>query len=297
MKRLRYILFTFFIMAASYGPNVEAARVFMYTPSDRFAVWDKKIIEVRLDTEGRTLNALEGLVGIYSPEGPVFVRELSVGGSAFSLWPNKPSLSRDGNNSSISFVGGQPGGVNSHDALLFTIAVTAEQAGSLYVVPVSLVGYLHDGQGTPLTVAASDITLTIKPAAEKPVDEWENLVLADHEPPLPFTITLGRDASVEDGRWFISFNTTDTGSGIDHYEVTEGNRAAVRSGTTYVLQNQLHKEKITVTAFDKAGNVRTATFMPDSPTLIFFDKIMIGLALVALVMLVLLCVVSLWRKK
>ena len=58
---------------------VSAANVYIEANSFEFGAEDKKIIHVRLNTEGKTINALEGLVGIYSPAGPVYVRELSVG--------------------------------------------------------------------------------------------------------------------------------------------------------------------------------------------------------------------------
>ncbi|HRH33242.1 MAG TPA: hypothetical protein PK720_03860 [bacterium] len=265
---------------------VNAATVYIETNSIEFGAEDKKILNIRLNTEGNTINALEGLVGIYSPDGPVYVRELSVGGSDFSLWPNKPSLSTDKGNISINFVGGVPSGINKKDALLFTIALTAENTGTVYIAPVSLVGFANDGLGTPLSVKGSDLTLTVTPGQIVPKDEWKNLVSADTQPPLPFTVNIGRDPAVLDGKWFITFNATDNESGIDHYEVIEGERKSVRSGTTYVLQNQNLSEKVIVTAFDKAGNKRSALWQTSSLNAAFFDRMMIVITLFLLVVLV-----------
>jgi len=83
--------------------------------------------------------------------------------------------------------------------------------------------------------------------------------------------------------------------------VKEGDRTAVRSGTTYVLQDQTLKSKITVTAYDKAGNSRVQEWTPQGG---FWSKLL-GKAIVILgVILILLgiwFVVSkiktLWRKR
>ncbi len=265
---------------------VSAATVFVDTNSNEFGAEDKKILNIRLNTEGKNINAIEGLVGIYSPDGPVYVRELSVGGSDFSLWPNKPSLSTSKGNVSINFVGGVPAGINKKDALLFTIALTAENPGTVYIAPVSLVGYANDGLGTPLTVNGSDVTLTVTQGQIVPKDEWKEFVNTDTQPPLPFTINIGRDPAVLEGKWFITFNATDNESGIDYYEVIEGDRKSVRSGTTYVLQNQNLSEKVIVTAFDKAGNKRSALWQTSSLNAAFFDRIMIGITLFLLVIII-----------
>lgn len=235
---------------------------------------DKFLVSLKLNTEGKVLNSLEGLVGVYSPNGPVYIRDVSLGGSDFSLWPGKPSVSFGKESSSISFTGGVPGGLNKTDSLLFTISLTADNPGEVYIVPVSLTGYLNDGKGTPISVNANQLKLIIGKADRPLRDEWQEVVTTDTEPPLPFTIALGQDTSVFDGKQFISFNTTDRQSGIDHYEVKEGERTPVRSGTTYILQNQDQLETITVFAYDKAGNMQTATFSASQNTALF-GKILI----------------------
>lgn len=274
----------------------EAAYVYPVVANNDVVVEDKFLVTIRLNTEGKTINTLEGLVGVYSPSGPVYIHELSVAGSDFSLWPNKPSLAANKESSSISFTGGVPGGINKQDALIFTIALTAEDPGELYVVPVSLTGYLNDGKGSPMLVNGNQLKMYVTKADRPPYDEWKEVVEKDTEPPLPFIISFGQDSSVFDNKKFISFMTTDSGSGIDHYDVIEGDRKPVRSGTTYVLQDQEVEQKITVIAYDKAGNSQSATFVPASQNVTLFAKILVvGIILVLLIALILF--IRKWRIK
>lgn len=276
--------------------NSEAAYVYPVAGNQSIVVEDKFLVTIRFNTEGKTINTLEGLVGVYSSAGPVYIHELSVAGSDFSLWPSKPSLSAGKESSSISFTGGVPNGINTDDALVFTIALTAENPGEIFIVPVSLTGYLNDGKGTPVSVNGNQLKMYIYKADRPPHDEWQEVVQKDTEPPLPFAITLGQDSSVFDNKKFISFMTTDNGSGIDHYEVTEGDRNPVRSGTTYVLQDQELEQKITVVAYDKAGNSQSATFVTTSQNVGMFGMIIV-IGIIIIFITVLILVIRKWIIK
>ena len=77
-----------------------------------------------------------------------------------------------------------------------------------------------------------------------------------------FAIDLGMDTSIFDGRRFISWSTTDNGSGIDYFTVTEDDLPPVLSSSPYVLQKQDNTKNISVTAYDKAGNSRVVSYEP-----------------------------------
>lgn len=275
----------FFLMPPLFS---EAAYVYPVAEKNNVMVEDKFLVTLRLNTEGKTINTLEGLIGVYSPTGPVYIHELSVAGSDFSLWPSKPSLASGKDSSSISFTGGVPNGINSQNALLFTIALTAENPGELYVAPVSLTGYLNDGKGSPLFVNGNELKMYISKADRPPEDQWQHVIENDTEPPLPFSIAMGQDSSVFNNKKFISFFTTDTASGIDRYEVIEGDRNPVRSGTTYVLQDQGIEQTLTVIAYDKAGNSQSATYNPTSQNTGIFGMILvIVLSIIIIILLIL----------
>ena len=97
-------------------------------------------------------------------------------------------------------------------------------------------------------------------------NEWSEVVTKDKVPPENFVITFGQDASVYEGKKFISFETTDALSGMDYFEVKEGENSPVKTGSPYVLKDQSGKSKIQVIAYDKAGNSKISTWNPSVTT-------------------------------
>jgi hypothetical protein len=89
----------------------------------------------------------------------------------------------------------------------------------------------------------------------------------DTTPPEPFDIALGGVQALFYGGQFLAFATSDADSGLDYYEVVEGERPPVRSNGSYVLHNQRTSELVAVLAYDKAGNVRTAVYTTEPTAL------------------------------
>lgn len=263
-KFLLFVLVTI-LVSTSVPTKTLAARI-TAAATDTIAVKDTAIIQVFLDTEGEKINVVDGSVTLTDEHGGDFqIKELSVAGSAFSLWPRSPSI--DLNSKTISFVGGAPAGLSGSHLLLFKIIASFNQAGAVTVSPSHLTAYLNDGNATSRTITTTSSKITIAPAAADTNDAWKMVVAKDNIPPLPFTITVVQDPTANDGKKFITFNTTDADSGIDYYEVVEGSLPPVRSGTTYVLVNQDRADQITVIAYDVAGNFRTATLQKKHTTI------------------------------
>lgn len=239
---------------------VFASVVSIDTKETNLYVGDNVIFNVRLNSEGKEINAMDGMVALQYTPSSITVSDISIAGSAFSLWPRRPSLSAD--KSMISFVGGVPKGLASGDALVFKIILNLNQAGDIVLKPTGINVYVNDGKGTldPVTFKDLKITVLPKPEGFESRKEWTTIVSADRTPPEPFEIFLGQDSSAFDGKKFISFNAIDTESGIDHYEVKEGDLPPSRSSGTYVLKNQDTRQTITVTAFDVAGNTREVIY-------------------------------------
>lgn len=220
---------------------------------------DTTIVSVLLDTEGKTINAIDGVIAVSDDVGGDFqIKEISVAGSAFSIWPRKPSLTIEGH--SIMFTGGAVAGVNDTNALLFKIVIQVNKPGAIHIASSGVIGYLNDGLGTSVSFKKTNDTVTVLLGDGVATDAWKNIVAGDNIPPEKFTVLLGQDQSMFDGMKFLSFETTDTDSGIDYFDVKEGAYEYVRTGTTYVLQNQDKVKNIIVRAHDKAGNIQIATF-------------------------------------
>jgi hypothetical protein len=96
------------------------------------------------------------------------------------------------------------------------------------------------------------------------------MVTKDKSPPEPFEMGVGRDPGIFDNKYFISFFATDRESGIDYYEVKEGDQTFVRAESPYLLKDQSLRSTIKVKAVDKAGNERLTELPASYPPLPFY---------------------------
>ncbi len=276
-----------------YTPAARGAELYSTAVTKQVRVGDTVVVDVRLNTEGKQLNAVEGILHV---QGDVVrVSDISVGGSVLTLWPRTPVAEATSHGTDIAFTGGVPGGFTQSDGLLFKVVLTAEKSGKVVMQPEHIVSYENDGRGTKILASTSSLTLTVSESSGASANSWERTVISDSTPPEPFTISLGQNPSVYDDKKFISFNTTDAESGIDYYEIAEGLRTPVRAGSPYVLQDQEARARITVTAYDKAGNTVLAAWEPEraTPFLILY----IGIALGTLCILIVLALIVKRRRK
>lgn len=99
-------------------------------------------------------------------------------------------------------------------------------------------------------------------------EEWRVVarrrVQIDTTPPEAFTAVVTRQPDLYSGAYYAVFATTDFASGVDSYEVSEGNHLARDVSSPYVLTNQSFSGRIVVRAFDRAGNIRESTITPPS---------------------------------
>jgi len=288
MKKYTYILLGSIALLAfmSIVPaSAAAATVRLETAKTALSVGDTAIITVKVDAQGTTINTIEGNILLQSPTINLAVQEFSLANSAFGLWPRTPSLSADAK--IISFVGGVPGGFNIEGATLFKIIVEAKKEGTITISPQDFVAYLNDGSGTKLPIQASNLIMTVGPkkAGSAVSNEWQSVVASDKTTPEDFIIVIGQDKTLFENKRFAFFSALDNQSGIDYYDVSENGAPAVRSGSTYVLLDQDGEVKVVVTAYDKAGNKKVATYSgePTTGAGISWITILIGVLVVVIV--------------
>ncbi|HRH26295.1 MAG TPA: hypothetical protein PLF31_02395 [Candidatus Paceibacterota bacterium] len=260
MKKI-YTLFIALVASLTFIPAFASAAVVYVEPSrTTISVGDTVILNVKINAEGTTINTVDGDIATVSGGSSVEVKEFSLANSAFGLWPRTPSLSADGK--LVSFVGGVPGGFNIEGATMFKIIYEAKEAGEVTISPVNISAYANDGSGTKLPVQVRNTVITVqeKNSNEPVVDEWKAIIAQDVTPPRDFIVVPGQDASLFEGKTFVFFSAVDNETGISYYEVSENGAPAVRSGSTYVLQNQTDPVMLSVTAYDKAGNKKLATY-------------------------------------
>lgn len=260
------IYFSIMAFSAIFLPcSVFASTVYISANHSEFFVGDTIMFSVRVDSEGKNINTIEGEVLLDYEADAVSLTDINTAGSAFSLWPTKPLPSE--HNARVSFVGGSPGGLISKDAVVFNIVLKLQEMGQIALSPDNIEVYLNDGKGTKDEVSAKDFIINILPKISdaRSADDWSAIISNDKIPPESFEINLGKDPSVFDNQYFISFFTTDAESGIAYYEVQEGDRDFVRAESPHLLKDQTLKSLIKVKAVDKTGNERTEELMPSAP--------------------------------
>lgn len=99
-----------------------------------------------------------------------------------------------------------------------------------------------------------------------PNKDWSETVsyraMIDATAPEEFDLKIGQEPAMFEGKYFLSFNTTDKTSGIAYYEIKEGKGEFKKAVSPYVLEDQNLRSKIVARAVDQAGNERTAEYLP-----------------------------------
>lgn len=272
----------------------RASGFFFDSTADKIYQGDTFIVQLKLSTTDNLINAVEGYLSF--DNNNLEVKEVSTGGSIFSLWP-KPALILN-EKGEISFVGGVMGGFQGANAEILKIIFLAKKEGTagLNFEKNSLL-FLNDGKGTKISYTVRPFKLSIlkRPTELAPKDEWQPLLKQDTNPPEPFELILDKSPFVFEGDYFISFFTTDKESGVDHYEIKEGEGMLVKADSPYKLNDQSLRSVIEVKAVDKAGNERLAVLQPLHPEKIYQKSWFWGIIIIVLAFLYL--GGKLWGKK
>lgn len=270
---------------------ILASTVYIDTNHTSFYLGDTILFNVRIDSEGKNINAVEGEVLLDHAVNAASLKDINTSGSTFSLWPSKPLPSE--RNMHISFAGGSPGGFVSKEEIIFNIVLKLQKVGQIALSPNDIGVYLNNGKGTKDEVRVKNLVIDVLPkkSDSQPVDDWSNIISDDTTPPEPFEIYLGQDESVFDGKKFLSFSTDDRQSGIAYYEVIENDLSPVQSNGTYVLREQNLPVKVTVIAYDSAGNTKESVY--DSAPY----KVLYIIVVILIVSIILLIIIFKKRRK
>lgn len=231
-----------------------------------------ELVEVSLwlKPEGEPVNALEGEL-VY-PAGDLILQEVSNGNSIINLWLESPAMVSPG---SLRFSGIIPGGwsgvlspydSNPGSGKILTLFFSAQSAGQYSLAWRRAQVLRHDGLATPVPLRTADLVLEIAPAL--PNNAAPVVLTDDQVAPGTFVPVIARDRELFANRWFVSFATSDTDSGIAGYEIQEHADATPKPGawrpatSPYVLTDQQLRKYVSVRALDRAGNERVSTLAP-----------------------------------
>lgn len=249
----------FFIFFSIMPYLVNASNLFFYTNNNQFSRNEEFIVEVRLDSQNEYINAIEG--DILMPVD-LNIKSINTGGSVINFWIEKPTITKQGN---VHFAGMTPGGFNSNNNFLFKITVLSKSAGLKEINALNVRVLKNDGLGSAIVNKNISISILINTKINNEIFNFFSFddVIDDNEMPETFNPKITKDENIFDGKNVLIFTTQDKISGIDHYEVREGELGTYKNAESpYLLKNQNLDQKIYVKAIDKVGNVRIETIIP-----------------------------------
>jgi len=275
-QKLKVILqfglsFCILIFAFCISGRAEAAILYLESSQNEYRQGQTFVVEARIDAEGECINTVKADLSF--PKDVLEAIDFGRGGSILNLWLKPPEINQT--QGLISFIAGIPGGYcgklsgdpGSSNLLGKIVFKAKEINGGEPSVEVEFLDssqvLLNDGLGTSAKLTAKRIALKILlKGTEVPEDEWDKELKKDTLPPEPFNIEVHQDASVFEGKYFITFSTADKQTGIDYLEIKEGKKEWKKGESPYLLEDQSLRSIIKVRAMDKAGNERVAEYMP-----------------------------------
>ena len=240
-----FALSTFFV-----APFAHAASISITPQSGEIYAGTPFLITVSLATDADSINALDGEITI--PQN-IQIVSISTGNSPVKLWPVGPVYMVSDHK--VEFTGGTPGGLplNTQNTL-FILTVVSDTKGTYDFVAGNVHTYKNDGTGAKTSLSNSSSQVVVGAGGKGSLVA----VAPDHTPPVFTGYAVGKDSSLFNDNYFVTFYATDAGSGVAYYEVQEGPLAAfVRADRYYVLHDQTLSLPITIRAVDKDGNIAT----------------------------------------
>lgn len=204
--RLFGVLFGVCLAVASL--ETKASTLYFLPQSQDVYAGDTFIVEARIDTEQKEVNAIEGKIAF--PKNELKAADIIKGESAVGLWIKEPNYSNE--TGQIDFSGGIPGGFSGQGAIfkiIFSAIGNADSAEVFFENSSQVL--LNDGKGTPdklfflegsyrIAPKAKNLPLISSPSHPDP-DKWHNSNalnlhwdLADGA---EYSYILSRDSSAE----------------------------------------------------------------------------------------------------
>ncbi len=266
-----------------------AVEVFFDAKNQSFAPNEEFLAQVFLNTEEESINAIEGK--IVFPADLLEIKEVLDGNSAINFWIEKPHTFQLG---VIAFSGITPGGLSDTKELLFSVIFRAKKEGGGAIEIRDIKALRNDGKGTEAETKILNFEFRIL-KSESQVTSYKLQIPPDTEPPEDFKPTIASDQNIFAGKYFLVFATQDKASGIDHYEVREGQWGWFGvSESPYLLKHQPLDRKIFIKAVDKSGNKRVVVISAQKASAWYGDYTIF--VIITLLIIVYLVWKILWKK-
>ncbi len=276
MKNLKQILnffgILFLLSFLLFDFKAEASTLYFEPETAQYHFGEVFILKIMLDTRREDINAIELInaaeIKLKFPPEKLQAIDVSKANSILILWPEEPKISNQ--NGEISFVAGVPNGFSGKGVILSIPFKVIAKIGEAKISfdPDSKI-LLNDGRASMAKLNFKEAhSRIVDQKTEHPKNEWEISLQEDKNPPEPFDIKINQDPLVFDGKYFVYFNVFDKETGIDYFEIKEGDREWKKISTPYLLEDQTLSSKIIIRAVDKAGNIRIAEWNPARPEIV-----------------------------
>ncbi|MFA4937366.1 MAG: four helix bundle protein [Patescibacteria group bacterium] len=243
-----FLVFLYSISHILYPSLVQAAQFNFISPTQTIGVGQQFQIDLILNTENEFINAVEGK--LVFPIDLLELKEIRDGNSIVNFWIEKPKIESSGQ---ITFSGIIPGGYSNVKGFIFSAVFEIKKEGAGVIEIQEDKVLLNDGEGTQTKLLVKNFSFVAIRTHIRD-DSWVSP--EDTEPPEEFTPQIAADPTIFKGKWFLVFATQDKGSGIDYYEVQEGNDLFSKAQSPYLLRYQKLNKPIVVKAVDRQGNER-----------------------------------------
>lgn len=299
---LAFFLFSF---------NVNASTVFFNSTSNKLSVSEVFRVDFLINTEGKNINAFES--NIIFDDNLLELQKLYAGNYTVDFWVKSPRSQSN----KIFFSGITPGGFNGENGKIMSALFVAKKPG-LTIIEIensSSKFLLNDDNGTEDNFKSNNLLLQIVDSKQevvdnnKPIDTLPIINNTENNPaieitkdttrPEEFTVKIIKENKIGDGKFSIIFNAQDKDSGINYYEVKEGDEEFKKIESPYILKNQDLTKEIQVKAVDLEGNYRIQKIGPliINETRVEINYVIIIFSLLFIIFVLILLEIYLNRRK
>lgn len=240
-KIYKIIFVTSFVTMSFLGLTepVLAVDVFLFSANKELTS-DGTVVTLGLDTGSEKINAISGELSV------VGQLEVSNANSVIPLWVEAPVV-KDG---TVSFSGIIPGGFSGTGRIISLVfSAPVNPASVVQIKKITILRNDGSGQAAETKIIIPSTFLT--QALDLPTSDDKTL-------PETFTPLLSKNDKLLDNQSYLIFNTTDKGSGVVKYFVSESTDKSdfnwQEATSPYLLQDQTLGSYVFVKAVDRAGN-------------------------------------------
>lgn len=266
LNKIIVLIFAVFLFTFFNTSFAKAAEMFFVVPKDKTAQIGFLEVNLLLNTEEESINAVAGKV--IFPTNILEFKEARDGNSVVNLWLDKPEFKTQEyakNSGQVVFSGITPGGYKGRNGQLFSLLFKIIKPAQIKIKLVDGQALLNDGKGTAAKLSYQDFNFQVVTSSQSSSLKYNE---TDKTSPEPIFSQVSQQNNLENNKWFVAFDSKDKDSGIDHYEIQESlsgkpndNNWKIVSNP-YVLQDQSLKSYIFIKAVDKVGNSTITTIPP-----------------------------------